>query len=119
MAKAIKLQNDTYFDSSSIVHEKELLSDILNSQYGKVLLIGKGSNKTITLECTSDIAVLFTHHHSHGSCGGLYVFFRGAGTGNKMATLINSSHATVSYEDETITLTVDTWGTHYMLVHLK
>lgn len=31
MPKSIKLKNDTYLDSKSIVHNKELLSDILNN----------------------------------------------------------------------------------------
>ena len=32
MSKSIKLKNDTYIDSSSIVHNKEKLSDILNTE---------------------------------------------------------------------------------------
>lgn len=30
MSKSIKLKNDTYFDTSSIVHNKKILNDILN-----------------------------------------------------------------------------------------
>lgn len=32
MSKSIKLKNDTYIDSSSIAHNKEKLSDILNTE---------------------------------------------------------------------------------------
>lgn len=32
MSKSIKLKNETYLDSSSIVHNKEKLSDILNTE---------------------------------------------------------------------------------------
>lgn len=32
MSKSIKLKNDNYIDSTSIVHKKRLLSDILNSE---------------------------------------------------------------------------------------
>ena len=46
MAKAIKLSNDIYLDSTGIVHNKKKLSDIL---YEEVVLFEGASNKDITL----------------------------------------------------------------------
>lgn len=50
MAKSIKLNSNTYIDSSSVSHNRQKLSDVLNKVLGVVLYENyDGSNGTITL----------------------------------------------------------------------
>ena len=50
MPKSIKLNNDTYIDSSGITHNKETLKNILNNFKGQlVMAITAARNKTTTM----------------------------------------------------------------------
>lgn len=51
MSKSIKLNNDTYIDSSSIAHNQETLKNILNNFKGQlVMAITAARSKTITMK---------------------------------------------------------------------
>ena len=51
MPKSIKLNNDTYIDSSSIAHNQETLKNILNNFKGQlVMAITAARSKTITMQ---------------------------------------------------------------------
>lgn len=51
MAKSIKLNNDTYIDSSSIVHNQKTLKNILNNLKGQlVMAITAARSKNVTMK---------------------------------------------------------------------
>ena len=84
MAKAIKFKNDTYLDSSSVVHDKNKLSDVLNTNMfnynnwdksqdingnNQTPVIISGMSTTITTRGRA-LLVSFTLplYHSGGTC---------------------------------------------------
>ena len=56
MAKSIKLKNDTYLDSTSIVHNKTKLSDLLNKKILNTFTVNVG---TLSSGATKDISSHF------------------------------------------------------------
>lgn len=65
MAKAIKLSNDIYLDSTGIVHNKKKLSNIL---YEETLLFEGGTRETITLpKSSNDFDYLLITYQMNGS----------------------------------------------------
>ena len=57
MSKSIKLKNNTYIDSSSIIHNKVLLSDMLDIKY--ITSGGWSMNTTVDKDCYADVEFSF------------------------------------------------------------
>ena len=116
MSKSIKLKDNNYWDSASIMHGRRKLNEVLFGE--RIGSNSLSSNGNITIAVTCEVSLLILSHHSHGSCGGLYMLFRGTGTGNKVSTIIPSSHGNVEYENDQLKISTDGWGVGWTLIKI-
>lgn len=57
MSKSIKLKNDIYIDSSGVVHNQELLGNILENMKAVTLYDNSDGTTNTTVELTEDISM--------------------------------------------------------------
>ena len=66
------------------------------------------------------INLIFTYQSSHGSCGGVYVAFRGKITGDRLVTIVASQHVkSISFSDGVLTVTPDSWGVEVVTMKIR
>ena len=73
-----------------------------------------------TYELSGYINLIFTFQTSHGSCGGVYVAFRGKGTGDRLVTIVASQHVkSIRFSDGVLTVTPDSWGVEVVTMKIR
>ena len=106
MSKSFKFKNNIYLDSSSIVHNKESLSNVLEMSFAKRLDFLITDKQTRTLEITHDRVYLFINCHTFQRCMLFITTYRG---GLQVDTIFKSSDLavpTITMEGTTLTITM-------------
>jgi len=68
MSKSIKLKDNTYLDSSGVIHNKEKLNNILEGNFAKKLDLFLTDKQTKTIEIENNKVYLFINCHAYQRC---------------------------------------------------
>ena len=112
MSKSIKLKDNTYLDSSGVIHNKENLSDILEGNFAKKLNFYLQDKQTQTVEIEDKKVYLFINSHAYQRCMLFITTF-----GLNIDVIFKSSDLavpTITREGTTLTLTAPQQSRGYL-----
>lgn len=106
MAKSFKFKNNIYLDSSSIVHNKESLSNVLEMSFAKRLDFLITDKQTRTIEITLNRVYLFINCHAYQRCMLFITTFSGGVTVDTIFKNNDTAVPTITMEGTTLTITM-------------
>lgn len=110
MSKSIKLKDNNYWDSTGIVHNKKLLSNILSDLYLKQVDIGgmitDKKTKTVTIE--DDRTYLFINSHLYQLS--MYIFQGYSTAGFKSVQICGENTGDITFKRNSATSVTITAG---------